>query len=142
MQGLCGGCGAPVDTTDARTIVRTVGRVPSCAIRLADGEFWRGIVLPCLILLVAFYYFKTDSWPFRGRMFRSGGQVGKEIGKAASLPWAISLCGLALVAHAVYFWGRIEPFWKAAPIVAWIGGLVAFVSFLVAFWRALMVAMG
>ncbi len=127
VPGRCPKCNSHYDPRNANSVCRLLIGVPRLFLRLRNGEFWRGMAIPCVLIVYGAYCVRTETafLPGLGNAPASMSELMNLSGPPAiCMGWAWVGGGFAM--HCHFFWGRIEPVWRYSMIGVVIGcGMVA-----------------
>ncbi|MFO0963103.1 MAG: hypothetical protein U0625_09370 [Phycisphaerales bacterium] len=138
--GHCPGCGHRYDPQESDTVILAPAGVPPFIVRFMQGSFLLGIVLAALLAtwaILSVRFGLATTWPgWRGPIPppRSSGVRsilgfgGRSVGGPTSTFLGFVLLGAAISAHCHWFWGRIEPTWRYAPLGRALGLAIMFLA--------------
>ena len=132
----CPECHAWFDSSDLTTVLRSFRFIPTPLLRFHHVCFWRGVLAPTVLLIYSIFCLLTSSAHLPGSPVYGGPFELLPLSGAPAYAMAIAWLGAALGLHARYFWGHVEPWWRYAPIVTYLGVTLVVSGWGYAFWWA------
>lgn len=121
LPGKCAGCGHLYDPREPEFVARTLITTPPILIRLGHGSVFLGIVVPGIVAAGGIWMIVVKG-ALPSRPPGSSGRLS--VAGISAVMVGVTLLGVALSMHSSCFWGRIEPFWRFAPLGTRLGYLV------------------
>jgi len=120
--GRCARCNVYYDPRDPHTVTRALHILPPGAVRFQHVAPVRGVILPMLLMIYGLWcIIAQDAWlPAWGARQKTTVEFAI-LHNLPAVMMGVAWLGAALALHSRYFWERVEPCWKWAPIGMWIG---------------------
>jgi len=129
----CPSCNSRLDVRDPTTVVRVPSFVPRVLTRLRHGSLLRGVLVPACLVVLALGC--ISGWITPKIPARRHGWL--EFTDWGAVCVGVGLLGAALFLNARFWWNRIEPFWRIAPLFATAGAVIGMGAWIAAIVWAL-----
>ena len=133
----CPSCESWYDRTDMRTVAVSFRFVPRAVRRFRHVAIVRGLLVPLALAIYGLVCIATDT------AHLPGGRHGwLELSDSGALAMGVAWLGLAAALHACFFWGRVEPIGRIAPLATVAGGAIAMIGWIYAVCWGVNVTLG
>lgn len=117
----CAGCGSRYDPRDVTTVLRALTIIPPALLRFQHIAPVRGVILPLLFFLYGCYSIIAQE-----TVFIAFSRIPLSVGTFTMTEVTATLMGTgwigaAIALNSTYFWDRVEPCWKWAPLGLYAG---------------------
>ena len=117
----CEGCHTRYDPRDSTTVLRALSFIPPALLRFQHVAPVRGFLLPLILFLYGVYGLITQQTflPAFSRTTIVGSAM--ILTGVTAILMSLAWVGGAMALHSRYFWERVEPCWKWAPLGEYLG---------------------